>query len=167
MHQDLERCLAAARDRVGELNRGLGRDNLDARRAAWQDQLTAERDLAAAHGEQYAQVIETGPRWDAGAPLPHVISSGSRAFVACRASQPDPDRDGTFVKVVSSAGTDPSLFVVTEMRGCSQIRFGGPNGRLPRSRSLRDGHPVRDGRRERPATIRCSQGRSAVGRWLA
>lgn len=74
-----------------------------------QDQLTAERDLAAAHGEQYAQVIEIGPRWDAGTPLPHLISNGSRAFVACRASQPDPDRDGPFVKVVSWAGTDPSL----------------------------------------------------------
>jgi len=38
---------------------------MDAWREAWTDRLTAERDLAAARGEQYAQVIETGPRWDA------------------------------------------------------------------------------------------------------
>ena len=61
MHEDLERRLAAARERVGELSRGLGRDNLDAWRAAREDQLTAERNLALARGEQYAQVIDIGP----------------------------------------------------------------------------------------------------------
>ena len=120
MHENLERRLAAARERVGELSRGLGRDNLDARRAAREDQLKAERDLASARGEQYAQVIDTGPRWDAGASLPHLISNGSRAFVVCLASQPGPEWDGTYVKVVSPAGSDPSLFVVIEMRGCSR-----------------------------------------------
>jgi hypothetical protein len=40
------------------------------------DQLKAERELAAARAEQYAQVIDIGPRWDAGAPIPHVISNG-------------------------------------------------------------------------------------------
>jgi hypothetical protein len=52
VHEDLERRLAAARERVGELSRGLGRDNLDAWRAAREDQLKAERDLASACGEQ-------------------------------------------------------------------------------------------------------------------
>jgi WD40 repeat protein len=88
VHENLERRLAAARERVGELSRGLGRDNLDAWRAAREDQLKAERDLASARGEQYAQVIDIGPRWDAGAPLPHLISNGSRAFVVCLASTP-------------------------------------------------------------------------------
>jgi hypothetical protein len=64
---------------------------MDARQAARADQLKAERGLAAARGEQYAQVIEIGPYWDAGAPLPHLLSNRSRAFVACRAGQPDPD----------------------------------------------------------------------------
>ena len=81
--------------RAVELSRGLGRDNLDAWRAAPEHQLKAERDLALARGEQYAQVIEIGPRWDIGAPLPHLISNGSRAFVACLVSQPGPDWDGT------------------------------------------------------------------------
>jgi hypothetical protein len=127
VHENLERRLAAARERVGELSRGLGRDNLDAWRAAREDQLKAERDLASARGEQYAQVIDIGPRWDVGTPLPHLISNGSRAFVVCLASLPDPEWDGTYVKVVSPADADPSLFVVIEMRGCSEIRFGGPN----------------------------------------
>jgi len=105
-------------------------------RAAREDQLKAERDLASARGEQYAQVIKIGPRWDVGAPLPHLISNGSRAFVVCLASQPDPEWDGTYVKVASPAGADPSLFVVIEMRGCSQIRFGGP------SDEAMSGHPL-------------------------
>ncbi len=100
---------------------------MDSWRAAWEDQLKAERDLASARGEQYAQVIEIGPRWDVGAPLPHLISNGSRAFVVCLASLPDPEWDGTWVNVGSPADADPSLFVVIELRGCSQIRFGGPN----------------------------------------
>ena len=95
-------------------------------RAAWQDQLKAERELAAARGEQYAQVIGIGPRWDPGAPLPHLVSNGSRAFVVCLASQPDPHSDGTCVTMVSPADAHPSLLVVIEMRGCSDIRFGGP-----------------------------------------
>ncbi len=136
MHENLERRLAAARERAGELSRGLGRDDLDAWRAAREDQLRAERDLASARGEQYAQVIDIGPRWDAGAPLPHLISNGSRAFVVCLASQPGTERNGTCVKVVSPAGADPSLFVVIEMRGCSEIRFGGPGD------EAMSGHPL-------------------------
>jgi hypothetical protein len=100
---------------------------MDAWRAALEDQLVAERELAAARGEQYAQVIDIGPRWDIGAPLPYLVSNGSQAFVACLASQPGPDWDGTYVTVVSPADEHPSLFVVIEMRGCSEIRFGGPN----------------------------------------
>ena len=130
MSEDLEQRLAAARERARErareLSRALSRDTMEVLRAAWEDQLKAERELAAARGEQYAQVIDIGPRWDLGAPLPHLVSNGSRAFVVCLASQPDPRWDGTCVTVVSPADAHPSLLVVIEMRGCSDIRFGGP-----------------------------------------
>jgi hypothetical protein len=63
--EDLEQRLAAARERVRELSRELGRDTMGALKAAVEDQL-AERELAA-RGEQYAQVIDIGPRWDIGA----------------------------------------------------------------------------------------------------
>jgi hypothetical protein len=107
---------------------------------AWQEaveqQLQAERDLAAARGEQYAKVIDIGPRWDVGAPLPHLVSNGSRAFVACLASQSDPRWDGTYVQVVSPADPQPSPFVVIEMWGCEEIRLGGPND------EAMEGHPL-------------------------
>jgi hypothetical protein len=134
--EDLERRLASARERVRELTRVLSKDTMDAWRAALEDELQAERKLAAARGEQYAQVIDIGPRWDTGAPLPHLISNGSRAFVVCRAHQPDPHWDGSYVTMVSPAGMHPSLFVVIEMWGCSDIRFGGPNDEAV------SGHPL-------------------------
>ena len=125
--QELEQRLAAARERVRELGSSLRTDTMQAWRQAWQRQLQAERDLAAARGEQYAEVIDIGPRWDTGAPLPHLVSNGSRAFVVCRASDCDPDWDGTYVRVASPADEHPSPFVVIEIRGCAQVRFGGPN----------------------------------------
>jgi hypothetical protein len=125
--EELERHLADARRRVRELSGSLGKDTMAAWRAAYGDQLQAERDLAAARGEQYAQVIDIGASWDVGAPLPHLISNGSRAFAVCLADQPDPNWDGTSVTVVSPAGARPALFVVIELRGCAEVRFGGPN----------------------------------------
>jgi hypothetical protein len=136
VNEDLERRLAAARERVRELGKNPRRDTAQAWRAAWEQQLQAERDLAAARGEQYATVIDIGPRWDTGAPLPHLVSDGSRAFVVCMASVPDPDWDGTYARVVSPADEHPSPVVVIEMRGCAEIRFGGPNDEAVQ------GHPL-------------------------
>lgn len=83
VNEDLQQRLTDARERLRELTTDLRRDTMQAWRAAWEQQLQAERDLAAARGEQYAKVIDIGPRWDIGAPLPHLISNGSRAFVVC------------------------------------------------------------------------------------
>ena len=109
---------------------------MDALHAAWEQELAAERDLAAARGEQYAKVIDIGPRWSGGAPLPHLMSNGSRAFIVCLASNPDPDWDGTYVRVVSPADPHPSPLLVIELWGCAQIRFGGPND------EAMHGHPL-------------------------
>jgi hypothetical protein len=125
--EDLERRLAAAREQVRELSRNLRHDTMRAWQAVWEQQLQAERDLAAARGEQYARVIDIGPQWDAGAPLPHLLSNGSRAFVVCLADVPGPDWDGTYVRVVSPDDGHLSPLAVIEMWGCAEIRFGGPN----------------------------------------
>lgn len=127
MSEDLEQRLADARRRVRELASNLSSDTMPALRAAHDELLQAERELAAARGEQYAQVIDLGPRWDTGAPLPHLISNGSRTFIVCHADEPGPHWDGTYVTVVSPDDTHPSLFVVIELWGCAEIRFGGPN----------------------------------------
>jgi hypothetical protein len=97
MGEDLEQRLAAARHRVSQLSGRLGKDTWHEWMAAREEQLQAERDLAAARGEPYAQVINIGPRWSIGAPLPHLVADGSRAFLVCFAEQPDPDWDGSYV----------------------------------------------------------------------
>jgi hypothetical protein len=78
-------------ERVRELSRDLRSDTMQAWQEALEQQIQAERELAAARGDQYAKVIDIGPRWDGGAPLSHLTSNGSRAFVLCLASVPDPD----------------------------------------------------------------------------
>lgn len=136
MGDDLEQRLAAARARVGELASQLDRDTTSTWRVAVQDELAAEAELAAPRGEQYARVIDIGPAWDVGAPLPHVVSNGSRAFAVCWAGQLGSDWDGTGTPVVSPADAQPSLLVVIEMWGCSDVRFGGPNDEAV------SGHPL-------------------------
>ena len=54
----------------------------------------------------------------------------------CLASQPDPNWDGTYVTMVSPADADPAPFVVIEMWGCQELRFGGPNDEAI------NGHPL-------------------------
>jgi hypothetical protein len=127
MDEDLERRLAVARQRVAVLRSHLSRDSMPLLLAAHEEQLQAERDLAGARGEQYAQVIDIGPKWDIGAPLPHLVSNGSRAYVVCFADEPDPDWDGTYVTMVSPADENPSPLMVIELRGCRDIWLGGPN----------------------------------------
>jgi hypothetical protein len=44
----------------------------------------------------------------------------------CLASQPDPNWDGTYVRMVSPADASSSAFVVIEIWGCHDVRLGGP-----------------------------------------
>jgi len=87
----------------------------------------AERALAKARGEPYADTLDLGVRWSGGAPLPHVVSNGSRAILLCHAAAVDPDWDGTYVTVVSAAATTEDTFVEIVFEGCASIRFGAPN----------------------------------------
>lgn len=62
--------------------------------------------------------------------------TGRGAFVVCRTSQPDPYWDGAYATAVSPADAHRSLFVVIEMRGSTDIRFGDPNDEAIK------GHPL-------------------------
>jgi hypothetical protein len=65
-------------------------------RAAMDARLDAERALAAARNQEHAVPFDLGVQWDVGAPLPHLLASGLRTFLAFYLSEPDPDRDGTY-----------------------------------------------------------------------
>jgi len=89
--------------------------------------LAAERALAKARGEPYADTVDLGVWWSAGAPIPHVVSNGSRAILLCYAGEVDPDWDGTYMTVVSAADSAEVTFVEIVFESCASIRFGAPN----------------------------------------
>ena len=137
----LERELAEAQQRVDaaverlptEADAGVELD------AALAEQWAAERTLAAARGEEYAVPFDLGVRWSGGAPLPHLLSSGMRSFVAFYLDEPDPDWDGTYVTVVDPRdGTEASL-ALAEFKGSVAVKLGPPND------EVLHGHPL-DGR---------------------
>ena len=105
-------------------------------RAAFNALHEAERELAASKGEEWAEPVDLAVVWDGGAPLPHVISSGRRTILICRAADRDPDWDGTRVRLVSPTDTEPVGHLEFTFEGCSATRFGGPND------EVLHGHPL-------------------------
>jgi hypothetical protein len=134
MTEGLAQKLAEARRRQDE----IGWDDRQAARAAATEVLAAERALAAARGNQYAEVIDIGFQWDTGAPMPHMVSNGSRTFIVCYARQPDPSWEGTSVQIVSPGDEREDLFGVIELWRCASIRLGAPND------EALHGHPLND-----------------------
>jgi len=95
--------------------------------SAHKEQLAAERELARVRGEPYADPLDLGLRWDTGAPIPHVISGSGRTFVIFLRLEPDPDWDGTYVRVVSPGDPAPAALGLVEFTGAYLTSFGGLN----------------------------------------
>jgi hypothetical protein len=95
---------------------------------------SAKGELAASLGEPWAEVIDFGVQWDSGAPLPHIVSSGSTTVLLCRANVPRPDWDGTNSHSVSTSDEGTSIELI--FRSCSSIKFGSPND------EVLHGHPL-------------------------
>lgn len=114
----------------------VGYEDRAAWRAAWDAVLEAEREVARRRGEPYAEIMDLGFHWDIGAPEPHVVSNGMRAFVVCLVGEPDPSWDGTYVTVVSPSDQHEDLFAVIDLWGVRSLRFGMPNDEAI------EGHPV-------------------------
>ena len=104
--------------------------------AALDEHLAAERRLAAARGEEYAVPFELGVRWSGGAPLPHLLSSGHRAFVAFYLEVPDPSWDGTYTRMVDPASDEAESLALAEFKGVVAVKMGPPND------EVLHGHPL-------------------------
>jgi hypothetical protein len=114
----------------------IGYEDTAAWHAAWDEVLEAERDLARSRGEPYAEILDLGFQWDVGAPEPHIVSNGMRAFIVCLVGEPDPNWDGTYTTVVSPSDQHDGLFAVIDLWGIQSLRFGMPNDEAI------EGHPV-------------------------
>jgi hypothetical protein len=87
---------------------------------------TAQVERAKARGDQYAEVIDLGVRWSTGAPIPHLVSNGSRATLICYVEDDDPECDGTNPRSVSAASPTEMNFAILDFAHCHSLRFGGP-----------------------------------------
>jgi len=85
--------LRRAEDEVRRVSREHGRDSPQAR-AERQRQLGLERTTAAELGLPYAERVDLGVTWDAGTPMP-VLLSGLRTFVVLHLSAQDQPFSGT------------------------------------------------------------------------
>jgi hypothetical protein len=116
--------------------KAVGWSDIKASQAAYERVLAAERGLASARGEPYAQTLDLGFQWDTGAPLPHLLSNGRRALVVFYLSKPDPAWDGTYATVVDPASGRPESLGVVDFVGVSSVRMGAPND------EALNGHPL-------------------------
>ena len=85
------------------MTRGLAREVSEAKkhlkqnygsREAWVSLRDAQRRLAAATNEPWAEPFDIGVTWDVGAPLPHLLVNGYTAVLICHASVVDPTGTG-------------------------------------------------------------------------
>jgi hypothetical protein len=108
--EDAGRRLEVAQARVHELsamiqnNQGYG--DWDGLRAANQEVLAAERDVAKVAGDEYAVELDFALPWSTGAPLPQVLANDYRTFLLFYLSNPDADWDGTRVRIVDPAADE-------------------------------------------------------------
>jgi hypothetical protein len=96
----------------------------------------AQREAAAARGEEFAVPFDLGVQWSVGAPLPHLLCSGFRTFVAFYLEDRDPDWDGREVRIVDPTGEGPESLALAEFVGCVAVRLGPPND------EVLHGHPL-------------------------
>jgi hypothetical protein len=98
--------------------------------------LQAERNLAAAKGEEYAVPIEFPVRWDTGAPLPYLLQNDYRTFLALFLHTVDPNWDGTYVNVRNPSSELSEKLALVEFERCVCTKMGTPND------EVLHGHPL-------------------------
>jgi hypothetical protein len=104
--------------------------------AANQAVFLLERRLAASKGEEYAESCGFPLRWDAGAPMPHLMVNDHRALLSFLLSEPDPSWDGSYVTIKSPGDEQPEALGLVEFDCCISARLGAPND------EVFEGHPL-------------------------
>lgn len=113
-----------------------GKGDRDALRSALDEVLAAERELARAHGGEYAIELDPPLRWDNGAPLPHLLANGHDAYLMFYLPDRDPGWDGTSVQIRYPASGGAAPLGVVKLSRVHSVKLGGPND------EALDGHPL-------------------------
>jgi hypothetical protein len=98
--------------------------------------LSAERELAAAKGEEYAVPLDFPVQWDIGAPLPHLITTDYRTFLTFYVNIVDPNWDGTYVTIRDPKASVAEPIALVEFFHCVSAKLGAPND------EVFHGHPL-------------------------
>jgi hypothetical protein len=129
--QNLERLLNLANKRFERASAALAPKHKGGEseeyRAAHKEVLSLERELAAKKGEEYAEPCGFPLKWDAGAPMPHLMANDNRALLAFLLREPDPNWDGSSVTIKSLADEQPEPLALVEFEHCISARLGAPN----------------------------------------
>ena len=104
--------------------------------AAHQEVLALERQVATVTGEEYAEQCGFPLRWDAGAPMPHLMVNDRRALLAFLLSEPDPAWGGSSVTMKGPDDDRPEPLGRVEFEFCTSAKLGAPNN------EVFEGHPL-------------------------
>lgn len=98
--------------------------------------LSAERELAAAKGEEYAVPSDFPIQWDIGAPMPFLVTNDHKTFLIFYVRSFDPNWDGTYVTVQDPTNANAEPMALVEFKGCASAKLGVPND------EVFHGHPL-------------------------
>ena len=136
----LESRLKAAQEKeslaISKAQKSFGDEEREEYFKSHQELLLAERDLARALNQEFAEPLDFPVKWDTGAPLPFLLQNEHKVFLTFYIQDSDPDWDGTYVNVVDP-GSDVNVnLALVEFKSCTSTKFGSPND------EVLDGHPL-------------------------
>jgi hypothetical protein len=137
---ETEHSLKIARERLDQAVRALAPKH---RGGEWEEYETAnqavlllERQLASLKGDEFAEPVEFPVKWDVGAPMPHLFVNDYRALLSFLISEPDPNWDGTSVRITDPRSSEAEPLALVEFEGSRSAKLGAPND------EVFDGHPL-------------------------
>ncbi|MEQ8190547.1 MAG: hypothetical protein ABRQ39_21455 [Candidatus Eremiobacterota bacterium] len=137
----LEEKLKKSNERLEKSVKNLSKKHMGGEmeeyQAAQEENLLLQRKMSLAKKEETAMLCDWPVKWDTGAPLPHVISSGNKTFLIYYTGKIDPEWDGTYVKIIDPAKEELLTIAIVEFIHCYAYKFGGANDEVIH------GHPLR------------------------
>ena len=103
---------------------------------AHQELLAAERNLARALDQEFAEPLDFPVQWDTGAPLPFLLQNEYKSFLTFYVKEVDPNWDGSYVNVVDPGSENNVNLALVTFSCCTSTKFGSPND------EVLDGHPL-------------------------
>ena len=121
---------------ISKAQKSFGDKEQDEYFKSYQELLVAERDLARALEQEFAESLDFPVKWDTGAPLPFLLQNEHSVFLTFYVKDTDPDWDGTYVNVIDPASDANVDLALVEFKSCISTKFGSPND------EALEGHPL-------------------------